>query len=116
MLLTFSIMAQGMVNLALCAYYQVNKKAITEKLCVNKNKPQMHCNGQCYLSKQLKKAEENEKRQNRSLRENDEVISLFDEHTQFSYFPNFSFVSYIGYYTDKQLTAPHIVLDQPPRV
>jgi hypothetical protein len=115
-LLTFSIIAQGMINLALCAYYEINKKEITEKLCVNKNKPMMHCNGQCYLGKQLKKAEENEKRQNQSLREKDEVISIYSQNASVSYIPNFSFVSYIGYYIDKQLTTPHIVLDQPPRV
>ena len=66
--LTLSIIAQGMVNLALCAYYQINKNEIAAKFCVNKNKPMMHCDGQCYLGKQLKKAEENEKRQSQSLR------------------------------------------------
>jgi len=114
--LTFSIIAQGMINLALCAYYQVNKQEIIAKFCVNKNRPMMHCDGQCYLGKQLKKAEENEKRQNQSLREKDEVISLYNQHTQLAYIPSFSFVSYIGYYTDRQLSTPHIVLDQPPRV
>lgn len=114
--MTFSIIAQGMVNLALCAYYQINKKEIADKLCVNKNKPMMHCDGKCYLGKQLKKAEENEKRQNQSLREKDEVITLYHENTQASYIPSFSFVGYIGYYIDRQLTTPHIVPDQPPRV
>jgi|GEM_PF-250776 len=115
-LLTFSIMAQGVVNLGLCAYYQFNKNEIIAKFCVNKNKPMMHCNGQCYLGKQLKKAEENEKRQNQSLREKDEVISIYSADTKFSYIPSFSFVSYIGYYIDRQLNSPQIVLDQPPRV
>ena len=105
-----------MINLALCAYYQVNKKTIAATLCVNKNKPQMHCDGQCYLGKQLKKAEENEKRQNQSLREKDEVITIYDQKIELSYIPSFSFVSYIGYYTDRVLTSPHLVLDQPPRV
>jgi hypothetical protein len=115
-LLTVSIIAQGMINLALCAYYQVNKKEIAAKLCVNKNKPMMHCDGKCYLGKQLKKAEENEKRQNQSLREKDEVVSLYLDKMTASYIPSFSFLSYLGYYTDRQLTTPHIVLDQPPRV
>ena len=116
-LLTVSIIAQGMVNLALCAYYEVNKKEIAEKLCVNKNKPAMHCNGQCYLGKQLKKAEENEKRQSRSLREKDEVLTLCKQRAETSYIPDFSFVSYIGYYVDHKLhTTPRIVLDLPPKV
>ena len=115
-LLTVSIIAQGMINLALCAYYEINKKEIAAKLCVNKNKPGMHCNGQCYLGKQLKKAEENEKRQNQSLREKDEVFTVYNPLKDVSYIPSFSFVSYIGHYIDRQLATPHIVLDQPPRV
>ena len=36
--------------------YQINKKYIAEVLCKNKDKPEMHCNGKCYLKEQLKKA------------------------------------------------------------
>jgi len=32
-------------------------------LCINREKPMSTCNGKCYLSKQLKKAEEQEKKQ-----------------------------------------------------
>ncbi len=113
--MTFSIIAQGMVNLALCAYYQINKNEIAAKFCVNKNKPMMHCNGQCYLGKQLKKAEENEKRQSQSLREKDEVITLYSTTTSLSYIPSYHFVSYLGYYIDTQLTTPHLVQIQPPQ-
>lgn len=76
----------------------------------------MHCDGKCYLSKQLKKAEENEKRQNQSLREKDEVLTIYDKKIQVSYIPSFSFVSYIGHHSDRVLSSPHLVLDQPPRV
>ena len=114
--MTFSIIAQGMVNLALCAYYQINKKQIAETLCINKNKPSLHCDGKCYLSKQLKKASENEKRQNQSLKEKDEVVSIYGKQYELIYIPCLSFVSEIGSYIDRQLMTPHIVLDQPPRV
>lgn len=39
------------------AYYQYNIDFIKKELCVNKNKPQMNCNGKCYLAKQIKKTE-----------------------------------------------------------
>jgi len=42
--------------------YQVNKDFIAEFLCVNKSKPQLQCNGHCYLKKNLKKADETEKK------------------------------------------------------
>ncbi|MHA4895584.1 hypothetical protein ACXZ1K_12595 [Pedobacter sp. PWIIR3] len=43
----------------------MNQKYIAATLCVNKNKPEMHCNGKCYLMKKLKQAQEKEQRQER---------------------------------------------------
>jgi hypothetical protein len=39
------------------ADYALNKAYIARTLCVNKNKPSMHCNGRCHLRKQLQKEE-----------------------------------------------------------
>jgi len=41
--------------------YVVNYEYITKSLCVNKEKPQMQCNGKCHLMKELAKAAESEK-------------------------------------------------------
>ncbi|KFF08310.1 hypothetical protein [Chryseobacterium luteum] len=35
--------------------YAVNYDYISTVLCINKNKPDLHCNGKCYLSKELAK-------------------------------------------------------------
>lgn len=35
------------------AYFQLNIDEIIEKYCVNKDKPQLECNGKCHLTKQL---------------------------------------------------------------
>ncbi|MBV8324751.1 hypothetical protein [Chryseobacterium sp.] len=40
--------------------YAVNYDYIVSTLCVNKNKPEIHCNGKCYLSKELAKANDSE--------------------------------------------------------
>lgn len=40
--------------------YFANKQYIAENLCVNKNNKNLHCNGKCYLIKQLKEAEKKE--------------------------------------------------------
>jgi len=43
--------------------YVINQDYIAEYLCINKDKPEMHCNGKCYLMEML--ADENqEKKQN----------------------------------------------------
>ncbi len=40
------------------ANYLVNQDYIAEFLCINKDKPELECNGKCYLKKQLKEASE----------------------------------------------------------
>ena len=39
--------------------FVVNYDYIAKELCENKTKPQLHCNGKCYLKKELAKASEN---------------------------------------------------------
>ncbi len=38
-------------------WYQVNQDYVAEELCENTDKPELECNGKCYLMKQLAKAE-----------------------------------------------------------
>lgn len=38
--------------------FKMNQKEITAKYCVNKDRPQLRCNGNCYLAKQLKKQDD----------------------------------------------------------
>ena len=42
----------------LLADFMVHQKEIAEKLCENKDKPKLQCNGKCQMMKSLKKAEE----------------------------------------------------------
>jgi hypothetical protein len=37
--------------------YELNKAQVTELYCVNKARPQLHCNGKCHLARQLRKTE-----------------------------------------------------------
>ena len=41
--------------------YVVNYEYISKVLCINKDKPKMHCNGKCHLMKELAKAADAEK-------------------------------------------------------
>lgn len=51
------------------ADYVMNVKQITELFCVNKAKPMLHCDGKCYLAKQLKKQDNKEKPAQQSSKE-----------------------------------------------
>lgn len=55
---------QLFAKLSVVALYEVNKDYIAKQLCENRAKPKMHCNGKCYLKKQLKKVDDTEHKQN----------------------------------------------------
>jgi len=40
--------------------YILNQNYIAEFLCINKDKPELQCNGKCHLVKQIEKQQENE--------------------------------------------------------
>ena len=42
------------------AWYSINKKYIASTLCINRYKPQLKCNGKCFLAKKIKEAEKNQ--------------------------------------------------------
>jgi hypothetical protein len=57
-LLILAMSMQSLYQLGLVTWFEVNREYVAAVLCVNKKKPQMHCKGQCYLKKQMQKAEE----------------------------------------------------------
>lgn len=58
-ILVVSLLAvKSMIAPILFVKYEFSKDYIIENYCVNKDKPELHCDGKCYLAKQLKAAEE----------------------------------------------------------
>ena len=62
----FAIFALALYVLALARplapyiEYGINKDFIATVLCINKDKPELKCDGKCYLAKQVKKASESD--------------------------------------------------------
>lgn len=52
-----SVLIQSGVKTYFLIGWKIYQKEITEKYCINKSRPEMQCNGQCYLAKQMKKLE-----------------------------------------------------------
>ena len=59
-LLTALVLAQTFGQELLVVDYAVNRVRITQLYCVNKARPQLHCNGKCYLAQRLRRAAERE--------------------------------------------------------
>jgi len=66
-LLICSSFSMNLSGVFVFAGFEMNEAYIAKELCVNKDKPQLHCNGKCYLMKKLKQAEEKEQKQERQL-------------------------------------------------
>ena len=56
----FSVLINSTGTTFIHLNYLIQKRKIVEQLCINKNKPELKCDGKCYLAKQLKKLEAEE--------------------------------------------------------
>ena len=66
--------------------YFVNYEYISEVLCINKEKPMSTCKGKCYLSQQLKEAQDSEKQdKNLAVVEQERILMIIYN----SQLPNF---------------------------
>ncbi|AUP79482.1 hypothetical protein [Flavivirga eckloniae] len=52
-ILLFSLVLRPAYNIGYVAYFQLNIDYIIETYCVNKEKPELQCNGKCHLASQL---------------------------------------------------------------
>jgi hypothetical protein len=82
--------------------YHFNNKVFTESYCINKDKPELKCNGKCELAK-LAKAAEKQEQKNKTISEKeiDFIIPSFDDFSYFSlYYPQLKFYSECNLYSD----------------
>lgn len=69
-LLSICIISSGFSRFFIYAGFDLNQKYIAAKLCENRNKPWMHCNGRCYLAKKLKQAADKQAANERETQKN----------------------------------------------
>lgn len=115
--LALSILSQILLNVGLGVYYHINKAYIAQKLCENKNNPSIHCNGHCYLTKQLKKAEEGEKSSaTKILKEKEEIFANRIATLPGVYFPAYSSLEIVARDTQLYISDGEASLLKPPTV
>ncbi len=57
------LMGRVMIVPVIFLDYELRKDYIIQNYCVNKNRPELNCDGKCYLAKQIKAAEQQEQQQ-----------------------------------------------------
>ncbi len=68
--LLVALISAGFSRFYIYAGFELNQKYIAQNLCINKNRPWLHCNGKCYFMRKVKEAEQNEKKQEQNDQKN----------------------------------------------
>ncbi|RYF75767.1 MAG: hypothetical protein EOO39_06485 [Cytophagaceae bacterium] len=123
-LLTYTLITSLLLQLfsreVIVMSFELNRDFIAKNLCENRNRPQLNCDGKCYLAKKLKAQHDREDRETTERIQNMPVLALFctDLFT-------FTFADASGdattnvpvsYYQQSPYAAPLHGIFQPPRI
>lgn len=61
-LFLFLVSSPVLIKTGILGWYFWNKAAIVAKYCINKARPDLHCDGKCYLAAKLKKADHSDEK------------------------------------------------------
>lgn len=119
-LLVGIVMAQSFYNLGVTAYWLTHRAYITATLCENKDKPELQCDGKCYLNKKIAEPVSNATKEQESKQPNlEKGLELADCHA-FSYWelmakePNNRSKSVAGQQDMRHTTVAQAVFHPPP--
>ena len=93
-------------------YFQ--QSTISKTLCENRDKPKMHCNGKCYLAKQLKKEEKKDKGIQKVNKEIVEFFMIVPESYSYDLTFYHSKKEYSSFSLDKKYDSVLASLLRPP--
>lgn len=78
-LLIAALLSSNFSTLFIFAGFELNRDYIAAHLCVNRDKPWLHCNGKCYFMRKIKQEQEKEKSQDRQSQKNLFQDALFGQ-------------------------------------
>lgn len=113
-LLLICSVAVSLSGLFVFAGFEMNRSYIAQELCVNRNKPQLHCNGNCYLMRKLRQAQEKEQKQEHQFQKiqlQQPVVTLPFIFQQYSFQ---AIYLHIPYTTGMPVSSVNAIF-QPPR-
>jgi len=117
-LIYFLIMAtvsNGVMQLVIYSGYQMNKEYITSVFCINKEHPELHCDGQCFLARKLKDLDTKNKQVQDQLKRVVEAEPQFRVLVINHEIPSFNIENLTGYF-EKPVKDLSISIFHPPKV
>lgn len=115
-LIVFAV--QALYTAGFTAWFHINQTFIAKKHCINKNRPQLNCDGKCFLAKKIKEAErQQQNEQSPGLKEWVEIapcsVSFIDYNFSFStkqieYF--FEYKNNYRFITEEEIFHPPLIV------
>jgi hypothetical protein len=111
------ILLNGMGYSLIQVHFYLDREEITALYCVNKDKPELKCDGKCELGKRLSEAKNQEESQTEITLE--ELRLVFTEQVTLNPLEHFSSVdlalSYTSFYTSNLTTGSSLDFFHPPQ-
>lgn len=114
-LLIVSLVSANFSRFFVYAGFELNRNYIATKLCENRNKPQLHCNGKCYFMKKLKQAEDKQDTENRQAQKNLFQEANYTQPVVVKFYPVLLSVTKVPNYRIQLPLQPASIF-QPPRL
>ncbi|EDM37837.1 hypothetical protein PBAL39_15469 [Pedobacter sp. BAL39] len=98
--LLVALISANLSRFVVYAEFKANQQYIAAALCENRDKPEMHCDGKCYLMKKLKEAEDKEKKQEQaSQKKGAQDVFIITSPMQ---------ISFVTFLSKKKRPVPHL--------
>ena len=111
---TLSILLSSLGQTAIYVHYLLNKNYYETVLCVNKGRPELHCNGKCKLSRELREQSEKEQDFPALVLKKYETVPCYPSTIAYSFVVLGEKKTYTTfYYLDKPQEVTHSVFHPP---
>jgi len=112
--LLFGILANCFNYWVLSSSYSFNRAYISSVLCTNKDKPELHCEGKCFMDIKLKELEQKNKQEQDNLKRIVETVAPITEDLLAPVYET-TFSSAIPNYLQKNPINTAISIFHPPK-
>lgn len=109
-----AVLLQIFSKLIIYTNYEINKKYITKEFCENKGNVKMHCNGKCYLMKQMKKEEKRENIPTNNIKEKYEIQIFSESGFSFDLVSPFTIIEHNIFYVISNSSSHLLAIFHPP--
>jgi hypothetical protein len=113
--LIVSVIAVNFSRFFIYAGFELNRNYIANKLCENRDKPWLHCNGHCYFMKKIKQAEEKQNSEERQSQKNLFQEAMFTAKSEIRFYSSVLQVMQVPIHHIR-LPMVNLPIFQPPKL